>query len=81
MRTEPTLILSAVAAIIGLLIAFGAPITEDQRQAVLVCVGALIPLAIAIRQSVFAPATVETIATEAAITRQVPADLKPPSGK
>lgn len=79
-RSEPTIFYTAVAAIIGLAVAFGAPISTEQRDAILYCVTALIPLALIIRQSVFAPDTVEREVVQAAETGVVPQAIKPPEG-
>lgn len=79
-RTEPAVVVGAATAIVGLLIAFGAPISEQQKEAVISCVIALIPVIIMIRQLVFAPATVEKLEQQAAVTGQVTPDLKPPAG-
>lgn len=51
MKNEPVLTLAGitavVAALIGVLVAFGVPMTDDQQKAVLVAVGAIAPLALA----------------------------------
>lgn len=39
---EPALINSAIAAVLALIIAFGAPITNEQRDAVLACTGVIV---------------------------------------
>lgn len=80
MRNEPALIVGAVTAVIALLVAFGAPVTNEQKEAIIAAVIALIPVILAIRQSVFAPATVEKIEKQAAISGKISPDLKPPAG-
>ncbi len=80
MRNEPALIIGAVTAIIALAIAFGAPVTQQQQESIVGAVIALIPVVLAIRQSVFAPATVERIEAQAARTGHISPELTPPQG-
>lgn len=69
-KAEPVVIVQFVAALLTVGIAFGMPITDAQREAVLQFVGVLAPIVIAatimMRQNVFAPDTVEGIKTAAA---------------
>jgi uncharacterized membrane protein YoaK (UPF0700 family) len=66
MKTEPAIILGAittgVTAIIGLLVVFGIPLSEDQQKAILTVVAALAPIALGLitRRFVYSPATYET---------------------
>ena len=66
MRLEPVLITQLVAAILSLAVAFGAPITDDQRQAVLQVVGIVVAIflggAVVARSKAYAPATVDRLA-------------------
>ncbi|WP_058234984.1 hypothetical protein [Devriesea agamarum] len=59
MRTEPVLstatITSAAAAIIALLIAFGIPITEDQKVALIGVIAVIAPLIVAITRRYVTP--------------------------
>jgi hypothetical protein len=56
-------ITAAATAVIGLLVAFGLPVTDDQQAAILGVVAVLAPLAVALigRSRVFAPATVRRL--------------------
>ena len=73
MNREPVAIIgaltAAVAAVLGLLVAFGLPITEEQQSAILAAIGPVAALivgaAFLIRSKVYAPATVEKIAADA----------------
>ncbi len=80
MDREPALIIGLVTAIIALAVAFGAPVTQQQQEAIIGAVIALIPVILAIRQSVFAPATVARLEAEAAATGYVSKELTPPQG-
>lgn len=88
MNTEPTRIGGYVTLLIttalALFVAYGGNVSQEQREAILGFVGALViifPIMIEfIRSKVFAPATVERIETEAAITGQITPDLTPPAG-
>jgi hypothetical protein len=80
MDREPALIVGLVTAAIALGVAFGAPITEDQKNAIIGFTVALIPVFVIVRQLVFAPATVERIELQAAVTGRVSPDLEPPQG-
>lgn len=53
-------ITAAATAVIGLFVAFGLPVTDDQQAAILGVVAVLAPLAVSLlgRGSVYAPATV-----------------------
>lgn len=52
MKNEPVLTAAAVTpvavAILGLLVAFGAPISDEQQTAILAVVGVVVPLASAL---------------------------------
>lgn len=69
MNLEPVLVTQLVAAILSLAVAFGAPITDDQRQAVLQVVGIVVAIflggAVVARSHAYAPATVQQVAAEA----------------
>lgn len=71
MTKEPAAIVgsitAAVAAIIALLVAFGANVSDEQAQAVLGVVAVLAPAiaAFVIRQNVFASKTVDRVETAA----------------
>lgn len=66
LQTEPVRVTEFVIALIALLVAFGAPIQPEQRDAIIGFVVALIPFFEFIRSKVFAPATVERLEAEAA---------------
>lgn len=72
--SEPALtwggIVAAIAAALVVAKAFGLPLTEEQENAVLQFLTILGPIitAVIIRQSVFAPDTVQRIANESAVT-------------
>lgn len=59
-------ITSIASAFVAVLVAFGVPLSADQRTTVLGLVAVLAPLAVAAiaRRAVYAPATVERIRTE-----------------
>lgn len=65
MKSEPSVIVGTVTAfvtaLIGLLVAFGLDITEDQKNAILGMTAVLAPIiaAVIIRGKVFSPATVD----------------------
>lgn len=52
MKTEPVVtvasITAAVAALIGVLVAFGVPLSDDQQKALLALVGVVAPLVTAV---------------------------------
>jgi len=70
MNTEPARLIASitggVAALITLLVAFGVDLTEDQKTAILgiVAVAAPIIAGLFIRQNVYSPNSVETIAAD-----------------
>lgn len=67
MKREPALIIGSLAALvsaaIGLIVAFGVPVTPEQRTAILEVLAAVAPLVamIVTRSYVYAPATVKAI--------------------
>ena len=67
MRFEPVLITTFVAALVSLLISFGAPISADQSDAIMKFVAAALPLlpfvvgAIIARATVWCPNSVEEL--------------------
>lgn len=67
MRTEPSVIVGTITAFvtaaIGLLVAFGLDVTDDQKNAVLAMTAVLAPViaGIIIRGKVFSPETVDDI--------------------
>lgn len=69
MKFEPVLITQLCAAIIALAIAFGAPITEEQRQAVLQVVSIVVAIflggAVVARSKAYAPNTVDRLTSQA----------------
>lgn len=69
MNVEPVLVTQLVAAMLSLAVAFGAPITDDQRQAVLQVVGIVVAIflggAWVARSHAYAPNTVQQVAAEA----------------
>ncbi len=84
MKSEPTLIIEAIRAVLILLTTFGVALTSYQQSAIILAAGALIAVASAglawwNRNRVFAPATVEKIAEQAAATG-VAAVGDPPAG-
>lgn len=70
LKAEPAVIVSTltavVTAIIGLLVAFGIDVSEEQKNAIITAIGAIVPMifltGVIIRQTVYSPATVEKIA-------------------
>jgi hypothetical protein len=62
-RAEPAMITGATTSVILLLVAFGVPISEDQKVAVIGVVSAVLTLlgAIVVRQNVYSPASVEKL--------------------
>lgn len=68
MQIEPVMVSQVIAAILTLLVAFGVPMTPEQRQAVLQVVAAVLPILVATgllaRSKAYAPATVERIVAE-----------------
>lgn len=68
MDVEPVLVSNLVAAAIALAVAFGAPITQEQQQAVLGLVGVIVAIffggAVVARNRVYSPATMRKIVHE-----------------
>lgn len=66
MRLEPVLITQLIAAVLALAVAFGVPVTDDQRRAILEVVGIVVALflggAVVARSKAYAPATVDRLA-------------------
>lgn len=58
-KNELALIVGAVTAAISLAIAFGAPVTNEQKEAIIAFTMALVPIVLAIRSQVGSVATVE----------------------
>lgn len=79
-QKEPAVIIGAVTAVIALAYAFGAPITQEQQEAIIGAVVALIPMIALIRQVVYSPATVQKEVVKAAATGEVPQNMSPPAG-
>jgi hypothetical protein len=73
-----------ITTAIALFVAFGGFVTQDQKEAILGFAGALvviIPVLVEfIRSRVYAPATVDRLVSNAAITGNVPRDMSPPRG-
>jgi hypothetical protein len=73
METEPALTVTAittlVAAVIGLLVAFGVPVSADQKEAILgvVLAGWAVGTPLWIRAKVFSPATHEREVDDAVV--------------
>lgn len=69
MNLEPVLFTQLVAALLALAVAFGVPVTEEQRQAILQVVGIVVAIflggAVVARSKAFAPATVDRLTAEA----------------
>ena len=69
MNLEPVLFTQLVAAVLALAVAFGVPVTEEQRQAILQVVGIVVAIflggAVVARSKAYAPNTVQRIAAEA----------------
>jgi hypothetical protein len=65
MQVEAVMVSQLIAAILTLLVAFGAPMTEEQRKAVLQVVGAVLPILMAsgvlARSQVWSRSSVEKI--------------------
>ena len=63
MQLEPVLVTQLVASVLALAVAFGVPVTEEQRQAILQVVGIIVAIflggAVVARSKAYAPATVE----------------------
>jgi hypothetical protein len=82
-QTEPSAIVgtitAAVTAIIGLLVAYGFDISQDQQVAILGVTAVAAPLlaSIIIRFRVFAPATVEKLSADAYAAGTPPTQPKP----
>ena len=84
MQTQPTLMIEAVRTLLILLTSFGIAINDQQQGAIIAFAGVLAALVSAglawyNRSKVYAPATVQKIATQAAATG-VPDIGKPPEG-
>lgn len=73
MQTEParwsSLITAVVVAVIALAVAFGAPITDSQREAIIAVIPPAVVVIFAlgefIRSKVYAPSTVERVQAQA----------------
>lgn len=69
MQVEPVLVTQLVAAILALAVAFGVPVTDEQRQAILQVVGIVVSIflggAVIARSKAWAPASVERATAEA----------------
>lgn len=69
MDVEPVMVTNAVAAVLALLVAFGAPITPEQQQAVLGVTAAIIAIyfgqAVVARNRVYSPRTMRRLIGEA----------------
>ena len=69
MSLEPVLVTQLVAAILALAVAFGVPVTDEQRQAILQVVGIVVSIflggAVIARSRAVAPATVDRLTAEA----------------
>lgn len=67
MRVEAVMVSQVIAAIMAVLVAFGVPMTDEQRQAVLQVVAALLPILVATgllaRSQVWSRSSVEKIVT------------------
>ena len=72
-QKEPALITAFVTAIIVLAVTFGVPISEEQKNAILGVLSALLMLggAVAVRNTVYSPNTVETEVKPAAFIQGV----------
>lgn len=68
MDIEPVLVSNLVAAAIAVAVAFGAPITQEQQQAVLGLVAVIVAIffggAVVARNRVYSPATMRKIVHE-----------------
>jgi len=68
MQIEPVMVSQLLAAVFTLLVAFGVPMTPEQRAAVMQVVAAVLPILVATgllaRSKAYAPATVERIVAE-----------------
>ena len=69
MSLEPVLVTQLVAAVLALLVAFGIPVTDEQRQAILQVVGIVVSIflggAVVARSRAYAPATVDRLTADA----------------
>lgn len=69
-KSEPLITVGAIGSVVGALIillrSFGAPVTDDQQNAILGFIAVAAPLIVALvgRQFVFAPQTTKDIADE-----------------
>lgn len=74
MDIEPVLVSNLVAAAIAVAVAFGAPITQEQQQAVLGLVAVIVAIffggAVVARNRVYSPATMRKIVHEVEATQQ-----------
>ena len=70
MDIEPVLVSNLVAAAIAVAVAFGAPITQEQQQAVLGLVAVIVAIffggAVVARNRVYSPATMRKMVAETA---------------
>ena len=68
MQIEPVLVSNLVAAVIALAVAFNAPITQGQQQAIMALVAAIVAIfmggAVVARNRVYSPATMKRIVSE-----------------
>ncbi len=72
MKSEPALsvglVTALIQAVVGLAIAFGADVSDEQQQAIILCVSTAFPvimvMAAVVRQIVYAPDTVKQIRTQ-----------------
>ena len=84
LQTEPSVIIGSVTAFvtaaIGLLVAFGLDIDQQQQTAILGMTAVLAPVlaSIAIRFRVFSPSTVERLSADAYAAGTPPTQPKPP---
>ena len=69
MQVEPVLVTQLVAAVLSLVVAFGVPVTDEQRQAILQVVGIVVSIflggAVVARSRAWAPASVERAKAQA----------------
>ena len=75
METEPVLISNLVAAVLAVAVAFNAPISQGQQQAIMALVAAIVAIfmggAIVARNRVYSPATMRRIVAEAEVGEPV----------
>ena len=69
MQIEPVVVTNLVAALIALAVAFNAPITQGQQQAIMGLVGAIVAIffggALVARSKVYSPETMKRLVGEA----------------